>query len=85
VAGLDVSTPADNRVALNASEQGTVLLKNDHGVLPLSQQTTSIAVIGDAAGADAMYGAGDRPRSTPPTRLPRWPGSPAGPRPAAPP
>jgi beta-glucosidase len=58
VAGLDVSTPADNQVALNASEQGTVLLKNDHGVLPLSQKTKSIAVIGDAAGADAMYGGG---------------------------
>ena len=54
----DVSTPADNQVALTASEQGTVLLKNDRGVLPLSPRVKSIAVIGDDAGADAMYGGG---------------------------
>ncbi len=58
VAGTDVSTPADNQVALNAAEQGTVLLKNGRGVLPLTQRTKTIAVIGDAAGADAMYGGG---------------------------
>jgi beta-glucosidase len=54
----DVSTPADNQVALTASEQGTVLLKNDRGALPLSPRDTSIAVIGDDAGADARYGGG---------------------------
>jgi beta-glucosidase len=54
----DVSTPADNQVALTASEQGTVLLKNDQGALPLSSRVKSIAVIGDDAGADAMYGGG---------------------------
>src|SRR3984957_16486257 len=54
----DVSTPADNQVALTASEQGTVLLKNDRGALPLSSRVKSIAVIGDDAGADAMYGGG---------------------------
>jgi beta-glucosidase len=54
----DVSTPADNQVALTASEQGTVLLKNDRGALPLSPRVKSIAVIGDDAGADAMYGGG---------------------------
>ena len=54
----DVSTPADNQVALTASEQGTVLLKNDRGVLPLGSRVNSIAVIGDDAGADAMYGGG---------------------------
>ena len=54
----DVSTPADNQVALTAAEQGTVLLKNDRGVLPLSSRVKSIAVIGDDAGADAMYGGG---------------------------
>jgi beta-glucosidase len=58
VAGTGVSTPADNQVALTASEQGTVLLKNDRGVLPLSPGTKTIAVIGDAAGDDAMYGGG---------------------------
>ena len=54
----DVSTPADNQVALTASEQGTVLLKNDRGVLPLGSRVNSIAVIGDDAGADALYGGG---------------------------
>jgi beta-glucosidase len=54
----DVSTPADNQVALTASEQGTVLLKNDRGVLPLSPKVKSVAVIGDDAGADARYGGG---------------------------
>ena len=54
----DVSTPADNQVALTASEQGTVLLKNDRGALPLSPKVRSIAVIGDDAGADARYGGG---------------------------
>ena len=54
----DVSTPADNQVALTASEQGTVLLKNDRGVLPLGSRVKSIAVIGDDAGADARYGGG---------------------------
>jgi beta-glucosidase len=54
----DVSTPADNQAALTASEQGTVLLKNDRGVLPLGSQVKSLAVIGDDAGADAMYGGG---------------------------
>src|SRR5580704_1660951 len=54
----DVSTPADNQAALTASEQGTVLLKNDRGVLPLSSRVKSVAVIGDDAGADARYGGG---------------------------
>ena len=57
-AGTNVSTPADNKAALTASEQGTVLLKNDRGVLPFGQRDKSIAVIGDDAGADAMYGGG---------------------------
>jgi beta-glucosidase len=54
----DVSTPADNQAALTASEQGTVLLKNDRGVLPLGPGVKSIAVIGDDAGTDARYGGG---------------------------
>ena len=54
----NVSTPADNQVALTASEQGTVLLKNDRGALPLGSRVKSVAVIGDDAGADAMYGGG---------------------------
>ena len=58
VAGTDVSTPADNQAALTASEQGTVLLKNNRGVLPFNNRDKSIAVIGDDAGAGAMYGGG---------------------------
>jgi beta-glucosidase len=58
-AATDVSTPADNATALQGSEEGTVLLKNDDKVLPInSKKISSIAVIGDAAGADAMYGGG---------------------------
>lgn len=57
-AATNVSTPQDNQVALTASEQGTVLLKNDGGVLPFSHRDKSVAVIGDDAGADAMYGGG---------------------------
>jgi beta-glucosidase len=54
----DVSTPADNQAALQGAEQGAVLLKNDRGVLPLGPRVKSVAVIGDDAGADAMYGGG---------------------------
>ena len=58
VASKDVSTAQDNEVALKAAEQGAVLLKNDGGVLPISASAKSIAVIGDDAGKDAMYGGG---------------------------
>ena len=58
VAGTNVSTAADNQAALTASEQGTVLLKNDRGALPFNNRDKSIAVIGDDAGAGAMYGGG---------------------------
>jgi beta-glucosidase len=35
-----------------------VLLKNSRGALPVGSQVKSLAVIGDDAGADAMYGGG---------------------------
>ncbi len=57
-ANTNVSTQADNQVALTAAEQGAVLLKNDRNVLPFSGRIKSVAVIGDDAGADAMYGGG---------------------------
>ena len=64
-AGTDVSTAADNQAARDASEQGTVLLKNDRGVLPVGNRTRSLAVIGDDAGPDAMYGGGGSAAVTP--------------------
>jgi len=49
----DASTPAHVATARDIAEQGTVLLKNSHHVVPLSTSTThSIAVIGDGAGQD---------------------------------
>jgi beta-glucosidase len=50
-----VTTPAHVAVARRVAEQGSVLLKNSGGLLPLStSKTRSIAVIGDDAGSDAM-------------------------------
>jgi beta-glucosidase len=50
-----VTTPAHAAVARQVSEEGTVLLKNEGGLLPLSaSRVHSIAVIGDDAGPDAM-------------------------------
>jgi beta-glucosidase len=57
-ASTDVSTPADNQTALQAAEEGAVLLKNDRAILPFGPRAKSLAVIGDDAGADAMYGGG---------------------------
>jgi beta-glucosidase len=51
VSSTDVSTQADKQVALRVAEEGTVLLKNDNGVLPLRPGPgASIAVIGAPAG-----------------------------------
>ncbi|MDQ1743431.1 MAG: beta-glucosidase, partial [Pseudonocardiales bacterium] len=45
-----VSTPAHRQLSSRIAEQGTVLLRNPHGVLPLrGGSLKSIAVIGDAA------------------------------------
>jgi beta-glucosidase len=53
------STPGHLTTAEQAAEDGTVLLKNDAGLLPLSSKTThSIAVIGDGAGPDTMSAGG---------------------------
>jgi beta-glucosidase len=49
--GADVRRPEDVALARTVSENGTVLLKNDHNVLPLSGQSQKIAVIGPGAGA----------------------------------
>jgi beta-glucosidase len=55
----DVSTPAHVAFAQDAAEQGTVLLKNAAGALPLGTRTTSsIAVIGADAAAYAQSAGG---------------------------
>ena len=51
-AQTDVSTTAHRELSRDIASQGTVLLKNTRGVLPLvASQLKSIAVIGDDAGA----------------------------------
>ena len=45
----DPATPATQAVALQAAEDGSVLLKNDSGALPLTSASGSIAVIGPTA------------------------------------
>jgi beta-glucosidase len=54
-------------VARNVAEQGSVLLKNSGGTLPLNTaKVHSIAVIGDDAGPDAMSGGGGSAHVLPP-------------------
>ncbi len=50
----EVSTPAHQQVATQVAEAGTVLLKNDRQVLPLSKRVHSIALIGPT-GNDAVF------------------------------
>jgi beta-glucosidase len=53
------TTSADKAAALQLAEEGTVLLKNNGGVLPLPASTGSIAVIGaDASGGALTAGGG---------------------------
>ena len=68
VASTNVSSAADNAVALAGAEQGTVLLKNDPRVLPVGSAAHQIAVIGDPAGSDALYGGGGSASVIRPTR-----------------
>jgi len=59
--GADVRRPEDVTLARRVSEDGTVLLKNDGSVLPLTGQGTRIAVIGPGAGAqgaEQLYNGG---------------------------
>jgi beta-glucosidase len=54
-----VTSPEHAQVALQTAEAGTVLLKNDSGILPLDTANIhSIAVIGDDAGPDARSAGG---------------------------
>jgi len=45
----DVSTPENQAVAQRVVEEGSVLLKNDDGILPLDSSVSTIAVIGPTA------------------------------------
>ena len=59
--GANVETPSDIDLARRISEDGTVLLKNDGGVLPLTGTGKRIAVIGPGAGqagAEESYNTG---------------------------
>jgi len=49
----NVDTPQANAVAARLSEEGTVLLKNSGGILPLTTTGQRIALIGSPAGAGA--------------------------------
>jgi beta-glucosidase len=51
----NVSTPAHRQLAAQIAEQGSVLLKNSQGVLPLSGGVHSVAVIGYDAGGHFQY------------------------------
>ena len=62
----DASTPAHVSFAQQNSERGTVLLKDSGSVLPLSSQTSSIAVIG-ADGSTAPETAGGGSAAVNPT------------------
>jgi beta-glucosidase len=51
----DVSTPAHRQLAAEIAEQGSVLLKNDRGVLPFGSQVHSVAVVGYDAGSNFQF------------------------------
>jgi beta-glucosidase len=53
-----VTTPQHAAIARTVAEQGTVLLKNDGNILPLSSSAGSIAVIGADAGSSAQSAGG---------------------------
>ena len=55
--GAMVTTPAHQAVSTKVAEEGTVLLKNEDGLLPLAK-SGNIAVIGPAASAQVTYGGG---------------------------
>jgi beta-glucosidase len=53
----DNDTPEHRALALQAARESIVLLKNDHGTLPISPATKTIAVIGPTAGSlDILLG-----------------------------
>ena len=66
VESADVSTSAHLDLATRLSEQGTVLLKNEHALLPLDpRRVRRIAVIGDAASTNPKTAGGGSAGVTP--------------------
>lgn len=66
VANTDVSTAAHLDLATRLSEQGSVLLKNEHGLLPLDpRRVRRIAVVGDAASENPKTAGGGSAAVTP--------------------
>jgi beta-glucosidase len=53
-----VTSPAHAAASRAVADAGTVLLKNSGAILPLAGRATSIAVIGDDAGPDAVTAGG---------------------------
>jgi beta-glucosidase len=64
--GATVTSTAHAAVAKQVAQEGSVLLKNAGPVLPLGTATSSIAVIGDDAGPDAMSQGGGSAGVNPP-------------------
>lgn len=61
-----VTTPAHAAVARQVAEQGSVLLKNDGGLLPVGADVRSIAVVGSAGGTSVVSQGGGSARVNPP-------------------
>jgi beta-glucosidase len=57
-AEICVDDPVDREVARRAARESFVLLRNDHGVLPLGDDMQILAVIGPNADATAIQGGG---------------------------
>jgi beta-glucosidase len=64
--GAVVTSAAHAAIARQAAQEGSVLLKNSGPVLPVGSSVHSLAVIGDAAGPDAMSQGGGSAGVNPP-------------------
>jgi beta-glucosidase len=65
--GATVTSAAHQAIATQVAEEGSVLLKNGGNILPIGSGTSSIAVIGDDAGQNAMTAGGGSAHVNPST------------------
>jgi beta-glucosidase len=65
--GATVTSAAHVSTATRTAEEGSVLLKNSGPILPIGSSTSSVAVIGDDAGAGAMTAGGGSAHVNPST------------------